>query len=99
MAPSAYHRFLKREEHLRELYFNSDDEVQTEVSLSFHCQVKTYYNDGVKKLISRCEKCLDSQGNFSPDYLTPLSSKPYHTSPSAATFPLLKTATWCSQSD
>jgi hypothetical protein len=44
--------------------FDDDDEVQEEVMTWFRGQAADFYDSGIRKLVSRLNKCLDSAGDY-----------------------------------
>ncbi|KAJ4430776.1 hypothetical protein ANN_19367 [Periplaneta americana] len=58
LAPLDFRLFPKLKEHLRGHLFNIDDAMQTEMRLWFRHQSETFYSDGLKKLVTRREKCI-----------------------------------------
>jgi hypothetical protein len=49
---------------LRGRWFGSDDEVKQAVHTWLCDQPKTFFSDGIKKLVERCKKFVDKQGDY-----------------------------------
>jgi histone-lysine N-methyltransferase SETMAR len=64
LAPSDYHLFDSLKKALRGRRFRSDEEVRQAVHTWLCDQTKTFFSDGIKKLVERCKKCVDKQGDF-----------------------------------
>jgi histone-lysine N-methyltransferase SETMAR len=63
LAPSDYHLFGSLKKALRARRFGSDEEVKQAVHTWLCDQPKTFFCDGIKKLVERCKKCMDKQGD------------------------------------
>jgi hypothetical protein len=44
--------------------FSCDDDVKAEVHQWLLAQPKTFFSDGIKKLVGRWEKCMAKQGDY-----------------------------------
>jgi histone-lysine N-methyltransferase SETMAR len=64
LAPSDYHLFGSLKKALRGRRFGSDEAVKQAVHTWLCDQRKTFFSDGIKKLVDRCKKCVDKQGNY-----------------------------------
>ncbi|KAJ4448384.1 hypothetical protein ANN_10400 [Periplaneta americana] len=65
LAPSDFHVFL----HLKKFLssgerFGNDEELKTSVTRWFHSQAAEFFDRGIQKLISRYDKCLNSDGGY-----------------------------------
>jgi hypothetical protein len=49
---------------LRGRRFWNDDEVKEAVLFWLTAQPKTFFSDGIKKLVQRCEKCIEKKGDY-----------------------------------
>jgi histone-lysine N-methyltransferase SETMAR len=63
LAPSDFHLFGPFKEALGGRRFQRDD-VKNAVHQWPCAQPKTFYYDGIKKLIGRWEKCVEKQGDY-----------------------------------
>jgi len=63
LAPSECHLFGPLKVALRGRRFTSDQEVKEAVHSWRASQPKTFFSDGIKKLVQRCEKCVEKQGD------------------------------------
>jgi hypothetical protein len=48
---------------LRGRRFGNDDEVKEAVYSWLTAQSKSCFSDGIKKLVQRCEKCIEKKGD------------------------------------
>lgn len=64
LAPSDYHLFQHMKRELAGKRFETDDEVKTAVDLWLHSMAGTFYEEGINKLITRYDKCLNIGGNY-----------------------------------
>jgi histone-lysine N-methyltransferase SETMAR len=62
LAPSDFHVFGPLKEALAGRRCRCDGDVKITVQQWLHAQPKTFYYDGIKKLIGRWEKCVEKQG-------------------------------------
>jgi hypothetical protein len=63
LARSYYHRFGSLKKVLHGRQFRRDEEVQQAVHTWLCDQPKAFLSDGIKKLVERCKKCVDKQGD------------------------------------
>jgi histone-lysine N-methyltransferase SETMAR len=63
LEPSDYHLFGSLKKALRGRRFGSD-EVKQAVHTWLCDQPKTFFSDGIKKLVERCKKCVGKQGDY-----------------------------------
>jgi hypothetical protein len=56
LAPSDYHLFGSMKKALQGRWFRSDEEVKQVVHTWLCYQPKTFFSDGIKKLVERCKK-------------------------------------------
>jgi hypothetical protein len=63
LVPSDFHFFGPLKEALGGSRFCCD-EVKNEVHQWLHVQPKTFFYDGIKKLIGRWEKCVEKHGDY-----------------------------------
>ena len=64
LAPSDFHLFVPLKEALRGRRFSCDDDVKAVVHQWLRAQPKTFFADGIKKLVGRWEKCIAKQGDY-----------------------------------
>ncbi|XP_045457302.1 histone-lysine N-methyltransferase SETMAR-like [Melitaea cinxia] len=64
LVPSDYYLFPKMKKELRGKKFTTDDEVKEAVSGFFEDKDKTFFNEGINKLIERSEKCVRLAGEY-----------------------------------
>ena len=64
LAPSDFHLFGPFKEALRGRQFSRDDDVKAAVHQWLRAQPKTFFSDGIKKLVGRWEKCITKQGDY-----------------------------------
>jgi len=64
LAPSDFHLFGQLKEALRGRRLSCDDDVKAAVHQWLHAQPKTFFADGIKKLVGRWEKCITKQGDY-----------------------------------
>ncbi|PNF23181.1 hypothetical protein B7P43_G02737 [Cryptotermes secundus] len=63
LAPSDYHLFGPLKEALRGRRFTSDQEVKEAVHVWLATQPKTFFSEGIRKLVQRWTKCVEKQGD------------------------------------
>jgi hypothetical protein len=44
--------------------FNNDEDIKRAVQKWLSSQAATFYDDGIQKLVSRYDKCLNNGGNY-----------------------------------
>jgi len=64
LAPSDFHLFGPLKAALRGRRFSCDDDVKTAVHQWLRAQPKTFFSEGIKKLVGRWEKCIAKQGDY-----------------------------------
>ena len=64
LAPSDYHLFGPLKEVLRGCRFSSDQELKEAVQAWLVAQPKTFFAEGIKKLVQRWKKCIEMQGDY-----------------------------------
>ncbi|XP_021930927.1 histone-lysine N-methyltransferase SETMAR-like [Zootermopsis nevadensis] len=64
LAPSDYHVVGPLKDALRGRRFGNDDEVEEAVHSWLKAQPKTFFSDGIKKLVQRCEKSIENKGDY-----------------------------------
>ncbi|CAH2100850.1 unnamed protein product [Euphydryas editha] len=65
LAPRDFHRFPDLKKFMRGKRFSSNDEVITAVEAYFASLPDSHFRDGIPKLESRWNKCIDVQGDYS----------------------------------
>jgi histone-lysine N-methyltransferase SETMAR len=63
LAPSDFHLFLRLKKFLSSQRFNNDEDVKRAVQKWLSSQAATFYDEGIQKLVSRYDKCLNNGGN------------------------------------
>jgi len=64
MAPSDFHLFGPMKEHLRDQKFADDDEVVEAVQSWLKATTKSFFLEGIRKLVERWTKCVAKQGDY-----------------------------------
>ena len=64
MAPSDFHLFGPMKEHLRGQKFADDDEVMDAVQSWLKATPKSFFLEGIRKLVDRWTKCVAKQGDY-----------------------------------
>jgi histone-lysine N-methyltransferase SETMAR len=63
LAPSDFHLFLHLKKFLAGQRFNNDEDVKRTVQKGLSSQAAAFYDEGIQKLVSRYDKCLNNGGN------------------------------------
>jgi histone-lysine N-methyltransferase SETMAR len=64
LAPSDFHLFLHLKKFLAGQRFNNDEDVKRAVQKWLSSEAATFYDDGIQKLVSCYDKCLNNGGNY-----------------------------------
>ena len=64
LAPSDFYLFLKKKEHLAGKRFTDDEDLQHAVVDWLNIQAALWYEEGISKVVSRYDKCLNVQGDY-----------------------------------
>lgn len=64
LAPSDFYLFPKMKKELRGKKFSSDEEVKSAISAYFDDKEKSFFFDGINKLIDRSNKCIRVKGEY-----------------------------------
>lgn len=64
LAPSDFFLFGQMKSHLRGTRFSSDEELKEAVLEWLNGQNKDFYNEGIRKLIPRWQKCITLKGDY-----------------------------------
>jgi histone-lysine N-methyltransferase SETMAR len=64
LAPSDFNLFLHLKKFLAGQRFNNDEDVKRTVQKWLSSQAATFYDEGIQKLVSRYDKCLNNGGNY-----------------------------------
>jgi len=64
LAPSDYHLFGPLKNALRGCRFSTDKEVQEAVHKWLRDQPKTFFLEGICKLVDRWTKCIEKEGDY-----------------------------------
>ena len=64
LAPSDYHLFVPLKEALRGRRFTSDEEVKEAVHEWLAAQPKTFFSEGIQKLLELWNKCIAMHGDY-----------------------------------
>uniref|UniRef100_A0A0L8GRU9 Histone-lysine N-methyltransferase SETMAR n=1 Tax=Octopus bimaculoides TaxID=37653 RepID=A0A0L8GRU9_OCTBM len=62
LAPSDYYLFRSLQNHLEDITFASQEEVETDLSEFFALKPNEFYIDGIKKLVNRRKEVIDNHG-------------------------------------
>jgi hypothetical protein len=64
LAPSDFNLSLHLKKFLAGQRFNNDEDVKRAVQKWLSSQAATFYDEGIDKLVSRYDKCLNNGGNY-----------------------------------
>ena len=64
LAPPDYHLFDPIKEALRGRRFTSDQEVKEAMHAWLAAQPKTFFSEGIRKLVQRWTKCVEKQKDY-----------------------------------
>jgi hypothetical protein len=64
LAPCDFHFFPDLKRDLKGTHFTSDEEVKEAVKSWIKERPATYFSDGMKKLVTRWEKCISVNGDY-----------------------------------
>lgn len=64
LAPSDFHLFMHLKNFLASQKFTNDDDLKTAVEGWLNKQAATFFEEGIKKLVPRYEKCKNSGGDY-----------------------------------
>ncbi|KFD46377.1 hypothetical protein M513_12748 [Trichuris suis] len=64
LAPSDYFLFGNLKQHLRGTVFSDDNELKSAVQDYFNSRDKNFFFNGLMDLKSRCEKCIEVEGQY-----------------------------------
>jgi len=64
LAPSVYHLFLHLKKFLGGKRFDDDDDLKNAVQKWLTSQAAAFYEEGIQKLVSRYNKCLNNGGEY-----------------------------------
>jgi len=64
LAPSDFHLFGQLKEAFRGRRFSCDDDVKAAVHQWLRAQPKTFFSNGIKKLVGGWEKCIAKQSDY-----------------------------------
>ena len=64
LAPSDYHLFGPLKNALRGRRFSTDKEVREAVHKCLRDQLKTFFLEGIRKLVDRWTKCIEKEGDY-----------------------------------
>ena len=64
LAPSDYHLFGPLKDALRGRCFATDQQVKEAVHMWLNAQQKTFFSEGIEKLVQRWTKCIEKQGDY-----------------------------------
>ena len=64
MAPSDFHLFGPMKGHLRGQKFADDDEVMEAVQRWLKAMPKSFFLEGIRKLVDRWTRCIAKQGDY-----------------------------------
>jgi hypothetical protein len=64
LAPSKYHLFTKMKVWLATKRFHTNEELMNGVDKWLHTLAALFFDEGLQKLVSRYDKCLNVDGNY-----------------------------------
>ena len=64
LAPSDYHLFTALKKHLGGTHFKTQEELKDAVSTYLRGAAGEFYDLGIKKMITRMQKCIDLNGDY-----------------------------------
>ncbi len=64
LAPSDYHLFPNMKSHFAGSDFDNDEEIKDAVMTYLKSLDANFYEEGISKLIHRCDKCINRLGNY-----------------------------------
>lgn len=64
LAPSDYFLFPNLKKDLRGKRFSDDEELKAAINSHFSDKEESYFLQGIEKLISRCNKCIEVMGDY-----------------------------------
>lgn len=64
LSPTDYHLFRNLDNFLRGKIFANDDEIKSAFSDFVSLQSSEFFKSGIKKLVSRWEKCVEKEGKY-----------------------------------
>jgi histone-lysine N-methyltransferase SETMAR len=64
LALSDFHLFLHLKKFPAGQRFNDDEDVERAEQKWLSSQAATFYDEGIQKLVSRYDKCLNNSGNY-----------------------------------
>jgi histone-lysine N-methyltransferase SETMAR len=64
LAPSDYHLFRSLQNHLNSKKFERFEEVNDAILAYFESKPRSFYKVGIKKLVTRWETVIESNGNY-----------------------------------
>jgi hypothetical protein len=64
LAPCDFHFFPDLKRDFKGTHFTSDEEVKEAVKSWIKKRPATYFSDGMKKLVTRWEKCISVNGDY-----------------------------------
>ena len=63
-APSDFYLFPKMKSELKRRHFGDDDDVKEAVDEYLECQDKAFYENGIRMLKARYQKCIEVKGDY-----------------------------------
>lgn len=64
LAPSDYFLFPNLKKDLRGKHFSDDEELKAAINEHFSGQEEKYFLEGIEKLLSRTNKCIEMLGDY-----------------------------------
>lgn len=64
LAPSDYYLFPNLKKDLRGKRFHDDEELKAAINEHFSGKGENYFLEGIEKIISRCNKCIEVMGDY-----------------------------------
>uniref|UniRef100_A0A0N5BLR3 Histone-lysine N-methyltransferase SETMAR n=1 Tax=Strongyloides papillosus TaxID=174720 RepID=A0A0N5BLR3_STREA len=64
LSSTDYHLFKELELHLRQKKFSKSDDLENDVLEFLHSRDWSFYSNGINKLVSRWQQCVDCNGTY-----------------------------------
>ena len=64
LSPTHFHLFLSLDNHMKNMTFNIEDDLKTEVHNFFQSRTKDFYKKGITKLLNCWEKAIECEGSY-----------------------------------
>uniref|UniRef100_A0A0N5C1N5 Histone-lysine N-methyltransferase SETMAR n=1 Tax=Strongyloides papillosus TaxID=174720 RepID=A0A0N5C1N5_STREA len=64
LSPTDYHLFKELELYLRQKKFSKSDDLKNDVLEFLDSRDRSFYSNGINKLVSRWQQCVDCNGTY-----------------------------------